>query len=425
MSDYIIHGDSLEDIADAIREKTGTSSPIAVGDMPDLISRISGGSANIWTGTQAEYEAQASQIADDTVVLITDDEQEVSEGGAIYSEEEKVIGLWIDNRPIYQKTFVIEKTNIVGNTAIDINSNITPLNIGNIIGYENKLAYSVSGSEGQYWSDDLARLRQDNTNGYTILLTIGNATLATLKIEWTIKYTKSTDVPLGTMVSKPITFNLANGYADFNNVIFEERYTTTTADYNYEYIATEDCFVVFSNVNGANSESYARVMKDTEVLAEVYSSYSSQVIQSGGSTFLRKGEKLLIHSTYQNAQLNIRVYGINVLGVKPVINYSTDEQVIGTWLGKPLYRKVLPQITKNSGGTSVTHNLGVKYYVNKGGWCYVNGDSNPRPFPFVQQRWNGYCDIQSADADSIILDSSWNNCVIQCYIEYTKESDYT
>lgn len=78
MSDYIIHGDSLEDIADAIREKTGTSSPIAVGDMPDLISRISGGSANIWTGTQAEYEAQASQIADGTLVNITDDEEEIA-----------------------------------------------------------------------------------------------------------------------------------------------------------------------------------------------------------------------------------------------------------------------------------------------------------------------------------------------------------
>lgn len=37
-----------------------------------------GGSANIWTGTQAEYEAQASQIADGTLVNITDDEEEIA-----------------------------------------------------------------------------------------------------------------------------------------------------------------------------------------------------------------------------------------------------------------------------------------------------------------------------------------------------------
>lgn len=31
-----------------------------------------------WTGTQAEYTAQASQIADGTIVNITDDEEEIT-----------------------------------------------------------------------------------------------------------------------------------------------------------------------------------------------------------------------------------------------------------------------------------------------------------------------------------------------------------
>ena len=31
-----------------------------------------------WTGTQAEYTAQASQIADGTIVNITDDEEEIA-----------------------------------------------------------------------------------------------------------------------------------------------------------------------------------------------------------------------------------------------------------------------------------------------------------------------------------------------------------
>lgn len=36
-----------------------------------------GGSANVWSGTEAEYEAQASQIANGTIVIITDDTEEL------------------------------------------------------------------------------------------------------------------------------------------------------------------------------------------------------------------------------------------------------------------------------------------------------------------------------------------------------------
>lgn len=62
-----------------------------------------GGNANIWTGTQTEYEAQASQIADDTVVLITDDEEQ-AQAVQVYSTAEQVIGTWIDGSTLYRRT---------------------------------------------------------------------------------------------------------------------------------------------------------------------------------------------------------------------------------------------------------------------------------------------------------------------------------
>ena len=43
MSDYVIDGEILTDIADAIREKTGESGVIIPEDMPDAIADISGG----------------------------------------------------------------------------------------------------------------------------------------------------------------------------------------------------------------------------------------------------------------------------------------------------------------------------------------------------------------------------------------------
>lgn len=65
-----------------------------------------GGSANIWTGTMADYIAQASQIADDTAVFITDDEIQslIVSSYDIYSEDEKEVGVWINSKPLYQKT---------------------------------------------------------------------------------------------------------------------------------------------------------------------------------------------------------------------------------------------------------------------------------------------------------------------------------
>ncbi len=105
--------------------------------------------------------------------------------------------------------------------------------------------------------------------------------------------------------------------------------------------------------------------------------------------------------------------------------YSTDEHIIGKWDGKPLYRKILPTVQFSNSAYVYTHNLGVRYYVNIGGWCKPNGGSAIIPFPFNQNRWNGYCGIQATAPDSITFDSNWTNNTVECYIEYTKEADYT
>lgn len=90
-----------------------------------------GGNANIWTGTQAEYEAQASQIADDTVVLITDDEEH-TQAFDIYSTDEHVVGKWIDGKPLYRK--VIKITSDINLTADTwVSTGISAPNIDRII----------------------------------------------------------------------------------------------------------------------------------------------------------------------------------------------------------------------------------------------------------------------------------------------------
>lgn len=110
-----------------------------------------------------------------------------------YSTEEKQVGCWHDGKPLYQKTFVTERTNIAGNSSIDISSYVSSLDIEEIVDYTERILYSVSGGTGEYYSDDIARLRKIGSS-YDITLTIGSATLSSIKIEWTIQYTKISDV---------------------------------------------------------------------------------------------------------------------------------------------------------------------------------------------------------------------------------------
>lgn len=105
-------------------------------------------------------------------------------------------------------------------------------------------------------------------------------------------------------------------------------------------------------------------------------------------------------------------------------DYTLTETRIGTYLGKPLYRVCLPTISFDNNYT-YTHNLGVKYYVNIGGTCTAAGGTNPLPFPFVQSRYSGFLNVQNATNNTLIFDSSWNGNTVNCYIDYTKESDYT
>ena len=56
--------------------------------------------------------------------------------------------------------------------------------------------------------------------------------------------------------------------------------------------------------------------------------------------------------------------------------YSTEEQVIGTWFGKPLYKKGISGTTPaNSSGTILTSGLKIKRLIDYKGYIYdTNGD---------------------------------------------------
>ena len=68
MSEYLIHGETLIGIADAIREKTGGTDPVAVSDMAALIESIQAGGGD-----------SASSVIDKSVTSITSNAAEVGQ----------------------------------------------------------------------------------------------------------------------------------------------------------------------------------------------------------------------------------------------------------------------------------------------------------------------------------------------------------
>lgn len=94
-----------------------------------LFEHGGGGGADIWTGTQAEYTQQASQIEDGTLVNITDDDQ-IAQTWHVYSTTEKVVGKWIDNSDVYEKTIKITSSiSLSANTWISTGISATNISM--------------------------------------------------------------------------------------------------------------------------------------------------------------------------------------------------------------------------------------------------------------------------------------------------------
>ena len=74
----------------------------------------------------------------------------------------------------------------------------------------------------------------------------------------------------------------------------------------------------------------------------------------------------------------------------PAIHYTTDEQIIGTWIdGKPIYQKTvdcgaLPNATSKTVENSIISN--VKRVIKIGGYAYSSNSGIDIPIPFVDER---------------------------------------
>lgn len=166
-----------------------------------------GGSANIWTGTKAEYLEQASQIEDGTQINITDDEIQslVVASYDIYSTQEREVGVWHDGKPLYQRTIITPFSNKAKGsrswiTILEENTGVSPKVVFGTMSVDNYTTFVMNGV-----GHDFADASTTNYAYSTYAITSAGGINAVIRqyfydgaasgyFTTTVKYTKDADV---------------------------------------------------------------------------------------------------------------------------------------------------------------------------------------------------------------------------------------
>ncbi len=106
-----------------------------------------------------------------------------------------------------------------------------------------------------------------------------------------------------------------------------------------------------------------------------------------------------------------------------LLNYSSEEVVVGTHMGKPLYRRIITGTCNKT--YERTDIKGIDKIVNYYGVCRVSGQTyeqnGNRLFPYIGQ--NVVFAINSYNDQRITFSSNWDNNWYECTLEYTKITD--
>lgn len=216
-------------------------------------NKTGGGNANVIRLTQAEYDAlPPSKLTDNNIYMITDANGDGSQfQPVIYSEDEREIGVWIDGKPLYQKTLVFN--NISRGRVDDLHHNIA--NIDQIAycnwQFVDDTGTILIGSETtntSFWCDIF------NVSSTGISYRLGTEWTGMTTLRTTLQYTKTTDTPgSGTWTPQGVpavhynTDEQVVGTWIDGSTLYEKTYSV-----NFTY-GSLTCDVAFSDISNLNS----------------------------------------------------------------------------------------------------------------------------------------------------------------------------
>ena len=115
----------------------------------------------------------------------------------IYSDVERVVGVWRDNKPLYQKTAHISNISILANSSTNVNISDYFSDVDSAVDYEccdengNAIFPNIMVNSGL--SPYSIGVTVDKSSDH-IVFTRGNGSNATISVRFTLRYTKTTDV---------------------------------------------------------------------------------------------------------------------------------------------------------------------------------------------------------------------------------------
>lgn len=187
-----------------------------------------------------------------------------------------------------------------------------------------------------------------------------------------------------------------------SNVITNSNNSNQTNTYSSDYINNN-----FNKVNVQTSQ--------TTSTTDTYScNYIDNKIKNEYNTSTTEG--------YSSNYINNKIEGLNT--------YSTTEQRIGTWMGKPLYRKAKIITSKSSSDLYTEALVNVDEVTNMYGMAYFGSRGQPIPRVLTDGNANyalGLGDIDIAPTGIVFrfqMGSSYSNFTkATIIIEYTKTTD--
>lgn len=263
----------------------------------------------------------------------------------IYSTEERVVGVWIDNKPLYQKSYSLNTTVRITNSGANITSYIDNASV--IEQIVNASGNNISTAENQ---------------GTNLWVGRSSSSLMAYSAEGsdvdviTLWYTKTTDTAgsggYQAYGFSPIIYSTEErevGVGANGKPLYQKTFKTgvLSAETDEELLSNVDSCYVVDLKTWTSTESRAQAPfyistynvsgSGTEYGIVIYDDDTNKV----SAYNVGRSASIVIETTIQYTKTTDTAGSgsYNTLGV-PTVHYSTDEQVVGTWIdGKTLYEK--------------------------------------------------------------------------------------
>ena len=360
---------------------------------------------------------------------------------SIYSTEEKQVGVWIDNKPIYKKSALIQNIYINANSDTTVNISDYFSNVESVVDYE------CCGSSGEViFPNMMAGSLAPYSIGVTveqssnhITFSRGNGGAVTISVYFTLYYTKTTDTA-GSGGYEAYGFSPVI-YSDVERVIGVWRDNKPLYAKTWELTVPNASGAYYFNEATPNLENVAHTEYTLWGLGErgdvpwynpatiLFSEQTDTGIEFYFASNNYAGRKIYFTSYYTKTTDVAGSGDYNTYGV-PTVHYSTSEQVIGTWIdGKPLYQTTvhIGNLTFDTNWHNVAHGItNIDKVISCEGILFgVDGEFYPLPNYRSNTNQGIVWGIQGLSSEYVSYINNWYNSTNDAYatLRYTKTTD--